>query len=185
MQSLKSIKISVYFVYTWAFIFIGIVFMKKPKIISEKPAAETKTEKPAAVKAVSKKKPTSPATVTKTETVLPTPKTEVSEAKAANPPKATATKSVSEAPAPDAVKTEVVKKPTAAIAALDVVERIGLTAGSIWNYLTENGATSVAKLIAAIDEEEKIVQRSIGWLAKEGKVSLSVVERIETITLNQ
>jgi len=47
-------------------------------------------------------------------------------------------------------------------------ERVGLTAGSIWHYLTENGTTSVAKLVRELTEEEKIIQRSIGWLAQEG-----------------
>jgi hypothetical protein len=31
--------------------------------------------------------------------------------------------------------------------------------------LAENGATSVAKLVKELSEEEKIIQRSIGWLA--------------------
>jgi hypothetical protein len=62
-------------------------------------------------------------------------------------------------------------------------ELIGLTAGSIWHYLDKNGATTVAKLIQALPEDEKIIQRSIGWLAKENKITLSVVNSAETIAL--
>jgi predicted DNA-binding transcriptional regulator AlpA len=62
-------------------------------------------------------------------------------------------------------------------------ERVGLTAGSIWHYLAENGETSVAKLVDELPEEEKIIQRSIGWLAQEDKITLSVINQIETIAL--
>ena len=62
-------------------------------------------------------------------------------------------------------------------------ERVGLTAGSVWRFLDKNGATSVAKLIKELSEEEKIIQRSIGWLAQEGKITLEVVDRVETIAL--
>ncbi|CAA9890477.1 conserved hypothetical protein [Candidatus Methylobacter favarea] len=62
-------------------------------------------------------------------------------------------------------------------------ERVGLTAGSIWRYLNKNGATAVAKLVRELQEEEKIIQRSIGWLAQEGKVSLDIIDKIETIGL--
>ncbi len=62
-------------------------------------------------------------------------------------------------------------------------ELIGMAAGSIWHYLDKNGATTVAKLIQALPEDEKIIQRGIGWLAKENKITLSIVDRAETITL--
>jgi Winged helix-turn-helix domain (DUF2582) len=64
-------------------------------------------------------------------------------------------------------------------------ERVGLTAGSIWHYLSDNGATPVAKLVREITEEEKIIQRSIGWLAQEGKITLDTVDRVETIALKE
>jgi hypothetical protein len=49
--------------------------------------------------------------------------------------------------------------------------------------LNEHGSTSVAKLIKELPEEEKIIQRSIGWLAQEDKITLSIVDRAETIAL--
>ena len=42
---------------------------------------------------------------------------------------------------------------------------------------------SVAKLVRELPEEEKIIQRSIGWLAQEGKITLDTVDRVETIAL--
>jgi Winged helix-turn-helix domain (DUF2582) len=119
-------------------------------------------------------------------------------------PKTTIEKPVPEAKAEQLIATEVTKampkktgqdqkppkkaqvvtpKPVAAIPEMAMPERVGLTAGNIWHYLTENGATSVAKLVRELPEEEKIIQRSIGWLAQEGKITLDTVDRVETIAL--
>lgn len=90
------------------------------------------------------------------------------------------------APAQKAAKKEptaVKPKPEPASSALPVSERVGLTAGSIWRYLSESGATPVTKLVKDLPEEEKIIQRSIGWLAQEGKITLNISDRIETIAL--
>ena len=62
-------------------------------------------------------------------------------------------------------------------------ERVGLTAGSIWHYLSENGTSPVAKLVRELPEEEKVIQRSIGWLAQEGKITLDTIDKVETIGL--
>ncbi len=62
-------------------------------------------------------------------------------------------------------------------------EIVGTTAGEIWNFLDKNGPISVAKLIKEIDIDEKTVQRGIGWLAQEGKISIDIVNRAETISL--
>ena len=68
---------------------------------------------------------------------------------------------------------------------MTIPEQVGSAAGSIWHYLAKNGATSVAKLVNELSEEEKIIQRSIGWLAQEGKITLNVVNRVETLTLKE
>ena len=79
----------------------------------------------------------------------------------------------------------VTPKPVGALPEIAMPERVGLTAGDIWHYLTENGATSVAKLVRELPEEEKIIQRSIGWLAQEGKITLDIVDRVETLALKE
>ena len=68
---------------------------------------------------------------------------------------------------------------------MTIPDRVGSTAGNIWHYLTENGATSVAKMLRELSEEEKIIQRSIGWLAQEGKITLDTSGRVETIALKE
>ena len=62
-------------------------------------------------------------------------------------------------------------------------EIVCATAGEIWNFLDKNGPISVAKLIKEIESDEKTIQRGIGWLAQEGKVSIDIINRAETISL--
>ena len=119
-----------------------------------------------------------------TTTEKPVPK-----AKAEQPITAVTTKATSKKPSPDqkpAKKTQAVApQPDAAAPEIAMPERVGLTAGNVWHYLTENGATSVAKLVRELPEEEKIIQRSIGLLAQEGKITLDTVDRVETLALKE
>ena len=115
------------------------------------------------------------------------PETPVSVAKAEKPkaaavPKTTPKKPDSDKKAPIKAKAPV-SKPVTAKPELNWPDRVGLTAGSIWHYLTEKGATPVAKLLRELPEEEKTIQRSIGWLALEGKITLDTIDRVETISL--
>lgn len=116
----------------------------------------------------------------------PVPKVEAETPVEAVAAKATAKKSSPEKKAPK--KTQAATPEPIAVAeapAITVSERVGLTAGSIWHYLSENGSTPVAKLLRELTEEEKISQRSIGWLAQEGKITLAVIDRVETIALKE
>ena len=116
-----------------------------------------------------------------------TPEKPAPKANAEQPVAAAATKAIPKKPnpAPKIPKKApvVVPKPVEAMPEMAMPEQVGLAAGSIWHYLAENGATSVAKLIKELSEEEKIIQRSIGWLAQEGKITLDVVNRVETLAL--
>ena len=120
----------------------------------------------------------------KTTTEKPVPKTQAEQPVATVETKVIAKKPSTDQKAPK--KTQAVApKPVAATPEMAMPERVGLTAGSIWHYLTENGATPVAKLVRELPEEEKIIQRSIGWLAQEGKITLNIVDRAETIALKE
>jgi hypothetical protein len=118
-----------------------------------------------------------------------TPEKSVPKAKAQQPIATEVTKATPKKPSPDQKTPKkaqtVAPKTVAATPEITMPERVGLTAGSIWHYLTENGATSVAKLVRDLTEEEKIIQRSIGWLAQEGKVTLDAVDRVETLALKE
>ena len=171
--------------------------MKTPKTTSEKLAPKAKAEQPFA--AVATKAPTknpSPAkkTTKKTEAVAPkpveaAPDIAISDVKAEQTFAAVVTKAIPKKPslAPKIPKKAPVDatKPVEATPEITMPEQVGLAAGSIWHYLAENGATSVAKLVNELSEEEKIIQRSIGWLAQEGKITLNVVNRVETLALKE
>ncbi|WP_411725690.1 winged helix-turn-helix domain-containing protein [Methyloglobulus sp.] len=74
-------------------------------------------------------------------------------------------------------------KPVAETIRKGMPELVGMTAGSIWRYLNKNGPTSVAKMVRELPDDSKTVQRSIGWLAQEGKITLNNIGRVETIAL--
>ena len=120
----------------------------------------------------------------KTPTKKPVTKTKAEQPTAAAPTKATP-KKPSPAQSPAKKAQAAAAKPVSATPEKTMPERVGLTAGQIWHYLAENGATSVAKLVRELPEEEKIIQRSIGWLAQEGKITLDVIDRIETLALKE
>ena len=171
--------------------------MKKTKATAEKPAPKAKTEQP--VSAVATKAPPknpSPAkkTTKKAEVVAPkpveaTPEVAMPDVKAGQPVATVVTKAIPKkpSPAPKTTKKAPVEatKPVVAMPEMTMPEQVGLAAGSIWHYLAENGATSVTKLVNELSEEEKIIQRSIGWLAQEGKITLDVVNRVETLALKE
>ncbi len=115
--------------------------------------------------------------------------TEKSKVKTERPVAPVATEVKAEQPSPDNKPPKkaqaVAAKPVTAAPEIPMAERVGLTAGSIWHYLDENGTTSVAKLVKELTEEEKIIQRSIGWLAQEDKITLATADRVETIALKE
>jgi len=120
----------------------------------------------------------------KTPTEKPVTKTKAEQPAAAVTTKA-APKKPSSAQKPAKKAPAVAAKPVAATPEKTIPERVGLTAGHIWHYLAENGATSVAKLVRELPEEEKIIQRSIGWLAQEDKITLNTIDRVETLALKE
>jgi predicted RNA-binding protein (virulence factor B family) len=64
-----------------------------------------------------------------------------------------------------------------------MVHTIGDAAGKIWNYLDKNGPTSVSKIATETEIGKNEVQRAIGWLLKEDKLSIEMVGRAETLSL--
>jgi len=62
-------------------------------------------------------------------------------------------------------------------------DTIGAAAGKIWEYLDENGATSVSKVTKETGVSKNDAQRAIGWLAKEGKLNFEMDKRTELLSL--
>ena len=76
-------------------------------------------------------------------------------------------------------------KPVAAGKEQNMQELVGTTAGTVWKYLDKNGPTTVAKLLRELPDEGKTIQRSIGWLAQEDKLTLEIIDRAETVSLKK
>jgi len=60
---------------------------------------------------------------------------------------------------------------------------IGDAAGIIWKYLDTNGPSSVNKVTTETGINKNDVQRAIGWLSKEDKLSIEMIGRAETLSL--
>ncbi len=63
------------------------------------------------------------------------------------------------------------------------ITEIGVAAGKLWQYLDKNGPSSVSKATADTALGKNEIQRAIGWLAKEDKLTIELKGRIETISL--
>ena len=63
-------------------------------------------------------------------------------------------------------------------------EVIGTWAGQVWNALNESGKLTVKWLKKATKLKEKELYAALGWLAREGKVSMYEVDAdIEVVLL--
>ncbi len=62
-------------------------------------------------------------------------------------------------------------------------DSIGTVAGQLWHFLDEHGPQSVTKTCKESGIEMKQLQRAIGWLAKEGKITVISQGRTETLAL--
>ncbi len=64
------------------------------------------------------------------------------------------------------------------------VEVIGTWAGQVWNALNESGTLTLKGLKKATKLKEKELYAALGWLAREGKVSLNEGETdVEVVLL--
>jgi len=67
-----------------------------------------------------------------------------------------------------------------------VQEKIGLTAGSIYNYLSAKGENTTTTLRKDLElDDPGLVSLSIGWLAREGKVQIRTKGKTTYVSLVQ
>ena len=71
----------------------------------------------------------------------------------------------------------------AAVASSACVDRIGETAGEVWQVLAANGPLSVTRLIKETGGPRDTVMQAVGWLAREGKVNIEEHRRSRTVSL--
>ena len=61
---------------------------------------------------------------------------------------------------------------------------IGAAAGKIWKFLNKNGPASISKVATETGINKNDIQRAIGWLAREEKITIEQKGRTETISLS-
>lgn len=60
---------------------------------------------------------------------------------------------------------------------------IGTSSGKVWEFLSNNGPATITKIAAETGLGKNDIQRAIGWLAREEKISITQKGRTETISL--
>ncbi|MDD4631024.1 MAG: winged helix-turn-helix domain-containing protein [Proteiniphilum sp.] len=65
-----------------------------------------------------------------------------------------------------------------------MIEKIGFNAGKVWTVLDEAGRQNVKEVKKTTKLTDKDLYAAIGWLAREGKISLEEVEKELYISLN-
>jgi len=71
-------------------------------------------------------------------------------------------------------------------ASVPPVDRIGMTAGEVWHFLNDHGPQSITKLINALPAAGRdAVLQAVGWLAREGKISIEDDGRSRVVSLKQ
>ena len=71
----------------------------------------------------------------------------------------------------------------AIVEANNYVEKIGETAGQVWQALDSNGQMKLTQLVKEIDAPRDQVMQAIGWLAREEKVVIDEQSRSKFISL--
>ena len=53
-----------------------------------------------------------------------------------------------------------------------MITELGICAGDIWHYLDQHGESSLSAVLQGIDKPRDMILMALGWLAREGHVSL-------------
>jgi hypothetical protein len=62
-------------------------------------------------------------------------------------------------------------------------ESVQRASNIILNYLNKYGPTTVSTLTRQLPGSQKSIQRGIGWLAREDKVTIDIINRAETLSV--
>ncbi len=56
-------------------------------------------------------------------------------------------------------------------------DEIGKTAGQVWRFLKSNGPATAARIQKAIGADVPLTNQALGWLAREGKLTIERSKR--------
>ncbi len=63
------------------------------------------------------------------------------------------------------------------------IDRIGDIAGKVWHALNSKGSITLTQLSKEVDAPRDLVMQAVGWLAREGKLSVEEKGRTRKVTL--
>ena len=66
-----------------------------------------------------------------------------------------------------------------------MIMEIGIVAGEIWHYLDDKKSATEDELIKTLKRPRELVLMSLGWLAREGHITLVTLESGYSATLNR
>jgi len=64
-------------------------------------------------------------------------------------------------------------------------QNIGMLAGKIWHELEKTGESTPRKLTSSLKGKSDQVYMALGWLAREGKVSINPTKSTFKVTINK
>ncbi|MBL8023233.1 MAG: winged helix-turn-helix domain-containing protein [Elusimicrobia bacterium] len=64
-------------------------------------------------------------------------------------------------------------------------DEIGLTAGQVWDFLESRGETSTLHIRSSLKITQTLLYLALGWLAREGKISLLYRDRCYWVSLHR
>ncbi len=66
-----------------------------------------------------------------------------------------------------------------------MITEIGIAAGDIWHYLDEKGSATLDQLVKGVGKSRELLLMSLGWLAREGHVTMQGPETGYRASLNR
>lgn len=64
-------------------------------------------------------------------------------------------------------------------------EQVGEAAGKVWQALSEHGELEFLQLVKLVQESDKLVHQSLGWLAREDKIEMRIKGNRTLISLTK
>lgn len=66
-----------------------------------------------------------------------------------------------------------------------MITEIGIVAGEIWNFLEKKQSAPIDTIVDGLKRNRDLVLMSLGWLSREGHVSLAPTDQGLVATLNK
>jgi len=65
------------------------------------------------------------------------------------------------------------------------IDKIGETAGLVWDFLQSHGESTLTGLEKGVEAPKAMVSMAVGWLAREGKIAVKDEKRAVRISLRE